>query len=322
MKRPSAPQGIRTSAALLACALTVGARFAAPVALQEGAAAVAHDAAFWGHMLEGPHAWTPGPDERRALALELASYAASPDPVLRDEIGYTLTERWVRAGLLDDELLRELVDLHVANATKGLGEPEGDGVFLRAFSALHLALLVARDTAQPYLDEAGDDARREAIVEATLELVTLEQDRRGWIEEKGWAHVVAHAADVVRRLAENGGLPVEQHGALLETVDAGREGPNAWGENDRLAAALQSLARRDDFDLEVLERLFDLWSEEGRLARNAQAAYDAFDARAFRRSENARQIARALHARLVVAPVDGERGAALDALVLRAVRNL
>jgi hypothetical protein len=308
-----------TFAALIVCVLTVGARFAPPAGLQDGPAAAEHDAAFWRWMLEGPHPLIPDPDALRPLALELAGYAASPDPVLRDEIGYTLTERWVRAGTLDDDLLRELVDLHLVNATEGLGEPEGDGVFLRAFAALHLALLVARDTAEPYLD----DARRAAIVDTTLELIAFEQDRRGWIEGKGWAHVVAHAADVVRRLAENDGLVPEQHAALLETIDAGRGGPNAWGENDRLAAALQSLARRADLDLAALERLFERWSDEGRLARNAQAIQPlAFDAAAFRRQENARQIARALHARLLDPPVDGERGAALDALVLRAVRNL
>jgi hypothetical protein len=72
MKRPPAPQGMGTFAALIVCVLTVGARFAPPAGLQDGPAAAEHDAAFWRWMLEGPHPLIPDPDALRPLALELA----------------------------------------------------------------------------------------------------------------------------------------------------------------------------------------------------------------------------------------------------------
>ena len=200
----------------------------------------------WAKLLADENSW-PADKSVSDLALELASFASSPDPVLRDEIGYEVSARWIGAGRLSVVDLKRLLDLHLANLHKGLGAGESDGVFLRSFSALHLALLVSRDARQPFLVEA--DFR--ALVTAVVKLLKEERDRRGWVEGKGWAHPIAHAADLAKFLARNHFLDPDQAALLFTGLESGLDGPNAWGENDRLAAPMPDIL---DILVELLAR--------------------------------------------------------------------
>lgn len=235
----------------------------------------------------------------RELALELASFAGSPDPVLRDEIGYEVSARWIGAGRLSSADLRELLRLHLTNLHAGLGETESDGVFLRSFSALHLSLLIARDRTQPFLEDA--DVRE--LVGSIARLLREERDRRGWVEGKGWAHPIAHAADAAKFLARHRFLDSPDAALLFSGIEAGLEGPNAWGENDRLAAAAQSLFVRAEFDSASLDARCLVWIQD------AAAVWQAspFDPGLFRRSENRKQFLRALFARLNTVSAPDER---------------
>ena len=216
--------------------------------------------------------------------------ASSPDPVLRDDIGYEVSARWIGAGRLSVVDLKRLLDLHLANLQKGLGAGESDGVFLRSFSALHLALLVTRDARQPFLVEA--DFR--ALVTAVVKLLKEERDRRGWVEGKGWAHPIAHAADLAKFLARNHFLDPDQAALLFTGLESGLDGPNAWGENDRLAAAAQSLLPSEVFDPELFDARCAVWVQEAAAVWQTKP----FDAPSFRRSENRKQFLRALYVRL------------------------
>lgn len=109
----------------------------------------------------------------RELLPELVGYLGSPNPVLRDKIGYSALNQLIRKAGLPDDDVRALVPQLVGNL-RGPLEP-GDGVFRRSFSALVLASVVERDNAQPFLraDErrailsaARDYARRETTCAA------------------------------------------------------------------------------------------------------------------------------------------------------------
>ncbi len=243
----------------------------------------------WAKLLADESSW-PADKSVHDLALELASFAASPDPTLRDEIGYEVSARWIGAGRLSVADLKELLGLHLANLHKGLGAGESDGVFLRSFSALHLSMLVSRDARQPFLVEA--DFR--ALVPAVVKLLKEERDRRGWVEGKGWAHPIAHAADAAKFLARNHFLDPDQAALLFTGLEAGLAGPNAWGENDRLAAAAQSLLARDVFDAEIFDARCAAWIQDAAAVWQTKP----FDAHSFRRSENRKQFLRALYVRL------------------------
>ncbi len=254
--------------------------------------------ARWHRLLVEESAW-PADKSVRELALELASFAASPDPALRDEIGYEVSARWITAGRLSVPDLRELMHVHLANLHVGLGQGESDGVFLRSFCALHLSLLIARDKTQPFLEEADV----QTLVSAVAKLLREERDRRGWVEGKGWAHPIAHAADAAKFLARQRFLDTHEAAELFAALESGLEGPNAWGENDRLAAAMQSLSACEEFDPAEFDARCIAWIPE------ASAVWQAvpFDAQLFRRTENRKQFLRALYVRLCSDPKPTER---------------
>ena len=60
-----------------------------------------------------------------------------------------------------------------------------------------IALLLARDNREPYLDKPQYDRTLDRLVRYCRE----EQDFRGHTGEKGWAHAAAHAADALDECA-------------------------------------------------------------------------------------------------------------------------
>lgn len=100
--------------------------------------------------------------------------------------GHALTveqETYVLATCLDDHHL-----------FLGLGE-EGpsDQVFTRSFSALVIACLLNKDGKEQKMDIS----LIEKAIEASIQYLLQEKDRRGYVPEKGWAHSIAHGSDLL-----------------------------------------------------------------------------------------------------------------------------
>jgi hypothetical protein len=263
----------------------------------------AHDKPYWRTIAAANFAPPAGADVP-ALALELARTAGDTDPELRDELGFEICARWVRRpAILADEDVRALLVLHLANIHKGLGEAESDGVFLRSFSALHLAQIAARDLRKPFLTEA----ERKQLLQASCRALREERDRRGWVEGKGWAHPIAHNADLLANLARAPGLAQDEQRLILAALDAGLAGPNACGENERLASALGALVSRTDF----VQADFERWLAEAAKAAKAVWEVKPFDLAAFQKSDNTKAMLRAVLLAVLLDPKapEGERRA-------------
>jgi hypothetical protein len=274
-----------------------------PFAGQTSAPSPAREKPFWRAIVAADYAPPAGADVP-ALALELARTAGATDPELRDELGFEICARWVRRpGILSDEDARALLRLHLPNLCKGLGEGESDGVFLRSFSALHLAQIAARDQHKPFLTEV----ERKELVQASCRVLREERDRRGWVEGKGWAHPIAHNADLLARLATAPALAADEQRTILAALDAGLAGTNAFGENERLAAVLAALVARADFVQPDLER----WLGETAKAADAVWRTQPFDVAAFHKSENVRSLLRTVLLGILLDPraKEGERRA-------------
>ena len=100
-------------------------------------------AGFWDRVVTEGHRV---PDDRPLddLTAELVTMLGSPDPHLRDQVGYATLATWIERGVYD-ELLTGLGDGMAAGLENGLGDRGNDTVFRRSFSALLLAECVARD---------------------------------------------------------------------------------------------------------------------------------------------------------------------------------
>lgn len=133
------------------------------------------------------------------LTPELLGYLGSPDPVLRDDFTLPILAYWMYRGHYSLTELRKMIANLGENLTAGIGEQGTDSIFLRSFSALLLAEMVNFDNKHPYLEETEI---RLLLLQA-LAYLSAEQDGRGYIPGKGWAHACAHTADWLMVMARS-----------------------------------------------------------------------------------------------------------------------
>ena len=204
-----------------------------------------HDRAFWVSLHAAGFA-LPAGESALPLALEAAALLGSTDPELRDGIAYEALATWVYGEQrLDAAELNQLRTTLTSNARRGLGEAMGDGLFLRSFSVLALAVLAAEDLKSPFLDSQQFDG----LVELAIDELGNERDLRGYVPGKGWGHATAHCADLVKFLARSHRLRPEQQSRMVNAIAERLRSAGlvfVWGEDARLAAALTALAARSD----------------------------------------------------------------------------
>jgi hypothetical protein len=209
--------------------------------------AVSHDSQYF-HEIAAHHYAVPPGASAFALAQELTPWLASPDPVLRDELAYTILDIWVRHKMLTDEQLLTLLPPLQQNLISGIGESGTDSVFKRSFSALTLASFAQRNVQQPFLSPA----QYRALLAAAFAYLRDERDNRGFDPAKGWIHATAHTADLLAALTRDPRFTPADQQALFAAVEHrlhSTTGIYSYGEQDRLAVALLSVITRDDFQL-------------------------------------------------------------------------
>ncbi|MCM0619218.1 DUF2785 domain-containing protein [Nocardioides bruguierae] len=185
------------------------------------------------------------------LTAELTRMLGDADPSRRDGLALPTLGAWVARGVYDD-LLPGLGDGMAAGLLVGLGEEGTDSVFRRSFSALVLGACIQRDNRRP-LVLAGK------VLEWGDRLATWllrEQDTRGFVPGKGWAHAMSHGADAIATLARSPHLSAPELTVLLDVVADRVLAPGpVWthGEHDRMARAVVAVLRRELVPVGVLE---------------------------------------------------------------------
>jgi hypothetical protein len=249
-----------------------------------------------------------------ALLPELEAYLASPEPVRRDEVAIDVLDLWItRDKRLSTDELRALAQRLVGNLATPLNLP--DGVFLRSFSALTLAMIARHDRDEPVFDAPA----RRRLLEAARDYAHRETDLRGHTGARGWAHAAAHTADLLGQLARNPALTDDDRAIILDAVAglvARRHGTLlCHGEDGRLAQPVIAAARAglpaDRVDAWLAIITAPLREEMGH----------AFDAGLYAATRNARNLLFTLFVQLTLdgEPTDGTR--ALLAKVTAALRG-
>ena len=253
------------------------------------------------------------------LLVEMNPLLASDDSVLRDEVAFSAAERWIlRDQRLSPADLRTVLRLWTNNLDDGLGTAGDDRVFKRSFSALSLSLVAAADLSSPFLAPA----EVQAFFDRMLDYFQRERDLRGFDAVHGWMHTVAHTSDTLKFLSRNPRLAVGSDVRLLAAVRAKLESHDAvfaWGENDRVALALQSAVRRPDADAAALAAWTQYWvkAHQELWAKGPQV-----DPRRFAVVENAKQVMRGLHAALAMETSPTPTGEAAKRDVLAALAKM
>ena len=183
----------------------------------------------------------------------LFSYLGSTDPDLRDDIAYIVYANWLKQGRYSSGDIRSHVERLSANLEKGIGEPASDTVFLRAFSVLLMAEIVHNDNRKPLLDAA----QVKTILEKGIWYMGAEKDARGHVPVKGWAHALAHTADLMLVLARNRHVDAADLWSMLSTISNqiihATHHIYIHGEDERIANAVVEILCRDALSLNQLE---------------------------------------------------------------------
>lgn len=200
-----------------------------------------------------PHAPLPG----------LMDNLGSPDSDLREN-SLTVLWEWIAGGIYSDETLCLIGNCMAQNLSSGVGQRGDDSVFLRTFSALILGTVVNFDQAcfegrianrKPFVAQA------EVLtwLDQTLAYLRVEQDWRGYVEVKGWAHAAAHTADLLTMLAWNHHLDTPHLEGILHALAEKLRKPAdailSHDEDERLGMMMVSVLLRDKIEMPF----FDGW---------------------------------------------------------------
>ncbi|HSL44565.1 MAG TPA: DUF2785 domain-containing protein [Anaerolineales bacterium] len=198
---------------------------------------------FWASIAKNDYKIPEG-HSLEELTRTLFGYLSSTDPELRDEIAYTLYANWLKQGVYTKEQAREHAEELLENLEIGIGETESNSVFIRAFSVLFLAEIVHNDNKKPLLEK--DQIAR--ILAKGLWYLAAEEDPRGYVPVKGWAHALAHTADLMLVLARNRYITGNGLQNILNAISTKMIHSTHYlyihGDDERLASAVVEVLRR------------------------------------------------------------------------------
>jgi hypothetical protein len=182
------------------------------------------------------------PRERGKLASALVDCLDDPDPAVRDGFAFAGLSSMLRLDALDAKQKRALMlSLYAA-----LDAPADEAGLRQPFAALALSEVARADRVAAFLT----DKERAQMIARSADYLASVSDYRGFDDEEGWRHGVAHGADWLMQLALN---PKLDRAGLERIVAAvGKQaGPSGhayiFGESERLARPVLFAARRPEF---------------------------------------------------------------------------
>lgn len=189
---------------------------------------------------------------------EMIDNIGSVDSYLRDDNIYLTFDSLVHSeAITEDQFMHIFTRLLSDNRlTYMIGEKDTDSVFTRSFSALNLASLLSADSKKNILTD--DD-----IIYMHERMITYmkdEKDLRGYIDNKGWAHSVAHSADVLKYLSNYSVIDSNKHIDILDVIAikvVEEDYEYKHGEQERLLKAVQVILQRELVNPESLVTWID-----------------------------------------------------------------
>ncbi|MBR7800040.1 DUF2785 domain-containing protein [Undibacterium fentianense] len=209
-------------------------------------------------------------NERQHIALALLDCLGEPDPHLRDEIAFEALSFWMRNELIATETIVAMQEKLQQQINQVIDQ--NDPGFMQAFSAMVLAEIARVDRRKPFMSET----QRQAMLAVAGNYLNQLHDYRGFDENVGWRHGVAHAADWMMQLSLNPALSKTQHQFILNTLAkhiANDQHFYIYGEGERLMTPVFYLALRSQLGVEEWERWFSyLFETKLDLKKTTQAS--------------------------------------------------
>lgn len=225
---------------------------------------------YWQSIIDNDFA-LPGDKTLRELTPELLVALGSTDPELRDSMAYPILANWIDNGHYSPDQLRQILAQMQKNLSSNLGETSSDSVFLRAFSSLVICEITSYDSQNRFLR----NEELQALLEAAIVSLEGEKDLRGHIPTKGWAHAIAHLADLLGLLALHPEIQAADLERILMAIATKLCQPlqhtYIYLEDERLALATIFALRRNLLQTDFLNLWLEQLTSVGEPFENANA---------------------------------------------------
>ncbi|MCF6409890.1 DUF2785 domain-containing protein [Pseudalkalibacillus salsuginis] len=184
--------------------------------------------------------------DKENLVQDMLGHIGDTDPELRDTLIYSTFVRLITKKHLSESLMMDLLQTSINedHLFHRIEESEGDAVFVRSFSALLAALLLKVDAERRFLP----DPLIEEACNRSVDYILREKDYRGFVEGKGWAHAVAHGADLLASAVEHPVIdsdrlfPIYLEG--IKTCIGREDGVYTDNEDERLTVVIDRMLRK------------------------------------------------------------------------------
>ncbi|HAA6474118.1 TPA_asm: DUF2785 domain-containing protein [Listeria monocytogenes] len=158
-----------------------------------------HDSNLFNTLKQNNYILPKDPDASNATIDTMLSYLSSVDSELRDNIAYNIFFEWLvgQDNLTTEQKMRIYnYAVNKNNLLFKINIIDSDAVFQRSFLALIIALLLENNKVHNFLTD--NEIRK--TMNLLIELLEKEKNTHSFIEEKGWAHCIAHTADALDEL--------------------------------------------------------------------------------------------------------------------------
>ncbi len=196
----------------------------------------------------------------------------SIDGELRDNLIYTSFGKLILEDYLTIKQMNHILEVCLHNLLLNIGQKGNDSVFTRSFSSLVIVLVLKKDREKHFL---SDEILKQTIVDS-IKYLKLEEDIRGYVTGKGWAHSIAHGADLLTEAISHPKFNINLSDLCLETVklclfkDCTIEFPFVDEEEERLIFAVEALqekgvteSKMETWVMKISDELNNLFEEDG-----------------------------------------------------------
>lgn len=195
------------------------------------------------------------------LLQRMLHHIGDTNSIIRDQLNYRVFIELLAANIFSQEALKNASQTLIQDDKLffHIHEQQTDAVFTRSFTTLWLTGIVQGDAHYHFLE----DEQLTEIFNRSCRYFLQERDVRGFVdEEKGWAHSMAHSADLMAAIIRHPKFDIQLAPAILQGVKEAFWKGNVYIDDEderlvRIIEALMAIDFNEEILIEWVEQTFD-----------------------------------------------------------------
>jgi hypothetical protein len=151
-----------------------------------------------------------------SLSSSMLQHIGVTDSYLRDKLIYSTFYHLIKKDYISHTHLQKLLSESIGEnyLFYKIHSDGNDAVFTRAFTTLLIALIIDADTKHNFLSQTDISNVKDQLIL----YMNNEHDFRGYVQDHGWAHSIAHVSDTFEALVDNPKLGASHYEEILTTL--------------------------------------------------------------------------------------------------------